>query len=288
MSDQTDTLQKQQAEYWGGEGGERWLSQADRTNRMLAPITKQLMAVAAPQSGERIVDIGCGTGDTTLILAEMVGAEGHVLGVDISEGLLTDARRKADAMADINVQFKYADASAYDFAGEEADLVFSRFGVMFFGDPEGAFANIHAALKPAGRLTFVCWQAMPLSPFFNLAFQAALEILPRPEPVPEGTPGPFAFAKTDWVHAILEAGGFSRVDISSPVIDMTIPVGADADLKETATRLAALGPVGRMLMDQDEGMKARVVEKVTVALAREKLAGAITLGGAVHIVTAKA
>src|SRR5689334_5029165 len=146
----------QQIEYWNGPAGQRWADAQDRIDHHLGLITEVLMAFAAPKAGERVLDIGCGGGTTALLIRERVGAEGGVTGVDISAPNLRVARARAHAgMADL--AFVEADAAAYDFQ-PVFDLVFSRFGVMFFDDPARAFGNIRNALVKGGRLAFVCWR----------------------------------------------------------------------------------------------------------------------------------
>ncbi|MBL0901150.1 MAG: class I SAM-dependent methyltransferase, partial [Reyranella sp.] len=144
-------LAAEQASFWNGPGGQGWLAAYGRIERSLVDINRDVLALAAVQPGERVLDVGCGTGDTTAALAKTAGS---VLGVDISEPLVAAAKAKDIA----NSAFLVADAATQAFEPGSFDLVFSRFGVMFFADPVAAFANLHRALKPSGRLAFVCWR----------------------------------------------------------------------------------------------------------------------------------
>ena len=145
-------LAAEQAAFWNGPGGQGWLATYhQRIERSIADLGKDVLAAAAAQPGEHVIDIGCGMGGTTAELARAVGPTGHVLGVDISAPLIEAARaHRVD-----NATFVVGDATTYPFKAAAYDLVFSRFGVMFFGDPVAAFKNLRHALKPAGRLVFL-------------------------------------------------------------------------------------------------------------------------------------
>ncbi|MBU0823989.1 MAG: class I SAM-dependent methyltransferase, partial [Alphaproteobacteria bacterium] len=138
---------------WNGDSGERWAANLDRLDLMLQDFGDAVIAAAGAQRGERVLDIGCGSGTSTFILAEQVGATGHVLGVDISEQLVDLARAATPDAAP--VEFRLADAATTPLPAESFDLLFSRFGVMFFDDPGVAFAHMRGALKPDGRIAFV-------------------------------------------------------------------------------------------------------------------------------------
>src|SRR6266481_138118 len=151
----TQSANADQIKFWNGPGGEKWATYQTDMDRNLNDVTAAIMPFAAPELDERVLDIGCGAGQTSYLLAAAVGAHGHVTGVDISAPLLGVARARMGAAK--NMAFIDADAAFHPFTGEY-DLVFSRFGVMFFDDPRAAFANIRKGLKPGGRLAFVCWR----------------------------------------------------------------------------------------------------------------------------------
>src|SRR6185503_20850430 len=169
----------------------------------------------APQPGERIVDIGCGGGDTTLALAERVQGHGFVLGVDVSRPLLQRATARAANTPEYPVRFVEADAAGYAFERGSFDALFSRFGVMFFADPAAAFANLRRALKPGGRMAFVCWRSEGENPIMTVPLTAAKKRIPVPPPPADPTaPGPFALADRARLERILQTAGFASIAIT--------------------------------------------------------------------------
>lgn len=285
MSTTAEKFQEEQDAYWNGEGGQRWLAAAESTDRTLINFTNKIEQVAAARARERVIDVGCGTGATSRRLAEAVGPEGHVLGVDIATPLIEIATKDAHAAGLSNTEFKVSDATVFDFAGVNADLMFSRFGVMFFGDPNAAFANLRNGMKSGGRLAFVCWQPLPKCEFFMLPLQAALELLPAPEAPPPGTPGPFAFGDPDRTRGILEGAGF--VDVALDPFEANMELAIASDFSRSVEMITGLGPVGRMLTDETEDMKAKVKDLVGKALQSRMTDEGIQLKGAVWVVTAK-
>jgi SAM-dependent methyltransferase len=270
-----------QIAYWNEAAGPTWVQAQDPLDRQLAPLGARAMAALAPAAGERVLDIGCGAGATSLALAEAVGPAGSVLGVDISAPLLAAARaRAADAP---NLRFAQADAQAWPFDPASFDAAFSRFGVMFFADPTAAFGNIHGALRPGGRLAFVCWRRPEESPIITLPMQAAIPHLPEPpQPPTPGAPGPFAFADPDRVRAILDAAGFGEVALQPH--DEKVGGG---DL-ETAVGMAfKIGPMGTLIREQPH-LRPKVEAAVREAMAAHDTPDGVKLNAAVWIVTARA
>jgi ubiquinone/menaquinone biosynthesis C-methylase UbiE len=145
-----------QIAYWNGPGGQHWADRQQAQDIVLAPVSGALIDRAKARPGERIVDVGCGCGATTIALAQKAGLGGHVLGIDISAPMLARARQLLPA--GLPADFVLADATVYPFDSESVDLVVSRFGVMFFAEPARSFANLRKALRPTGRLTFACWR----------------------------------------------------------------------------------------------------------------------------------
>ena len=203
-----------QIEYWNAGAGETWAAMQRVLDDELGPLGEAGIALLAPKAGERVIDIGCGCGATSLDLAQAVGPGGAVLGVDISAPMLTVARTRAADAGLPQAKFIEGDAQVHGFDAGAFDSVFSRFGVMFFADPPAAFANIRRALKPGGRLTFVCWRAVMENPWMTLPAMAALQHLPPlTEAVDADGPGPFAFADPAKVRGILAAAGFADIDL---------------------------------------------------------------------------
>ena len=177
-----------QIKYWNAEAGAKWSDFNPQLDRMLAPLSAVVIDRAAPAAGDQVLDIGCGCGDTTMALAQRVAPDGAVTGVDISTPMLDVARRR---VADLPVTLFNADAETNDLGAARFDLAFSRFGVMFFQNPSAAFANLRRALRPDGRLSFICWQAMERNPWMLLPVRAASAHIELPAPPEPGTPESF-------------------------------------------------------------------------------------------------
>jgi SAM-dependent methyltransferase len=268
--------------FWNGPGGEAWASNADDQDRELQTLGDAALGALAAASGESVLDVGCGAGTTTLALAGSVGAGGRVVGVDISAPLLAVARRRAGAMA--NVTFVQADAQTTAPPGAPFDAVFSRFGLMFFDQPEAAFANLHQATSPGGRLAFVCWQeasanAWFLAPMLAVMGVAGLDLPPPPGP---GDPGPFAFADPGRVRRMLIAGGWRDAELRSytdEIID---------DLDRRVEFTVRQGPAARALEGAADEVREAATSRVRDALGAHSTDGRVRLGRAAWIVTAQA
>ena len=211
-----DDKERNPNQFWNGETGQNWVSHDALMEAMLQPLGEAVMDSLSLKPGEHVLDIGCGCGHTSLSLADRVGAEGSVTGIDISAPMLAVATQLAAEHNTVHksVQFLEADAQTHRFTPESYDAAFSRFGVMFFEDPVAAFTNIHASLRPSGRLAFCCWQPRAVNPFMTVPAMAALELLPAPPEIPPRTPGPFAFEEADYVAEILTKAGFEHVAVT--------------------------------------------------------------------------
>jgi SAM-dependent methyltransferase len=253
----------------------------DELDHQLRGLGLAAMAALAPVEGERMIDIGCGCGDTTIELARRVGAGGWVVGADISAPMLEVARSRAAALDLAWAEFIQADAQTQAF--EPADGAFSRFGVMFFSDPAAAFANIRRALTPGGRLAFVCWRALAENLWMSTPMVAVAPLLPPapPSPASPTAPGPFAFADRDRLHGLLKAGGFADISIEP----LTQKIGwVDLD---TAVRTAQrIGPVG-VATRENLHLKDRIADAVRGALAPYAGKDGVTLDSATWIVSGR-
>jgi ubiquinone/menaquinone biosynthesis C-methylase UbiE len=268
-----------QATYWNETAGPTWAELQAPLDRQLEPLGRRVMAeLSLP--GARVLDVGCGAGATSLALAEAVGPDGAVLGVDVSHPLLEVARARAAGRS--NLTFQEADAQAFALPPAAFDAVFSRFGVMFFSDPAAAFANLRRALKPGGRLAFVCWRAPTENPVMVLPMQAALPLVATPPaPAEPGAPGPFAFADPERVRGILESAGFEAIAITPH--DEKIGSGG----LDTALGIALrVGPLGTLLRENPDQRDA-VVAAVRDALAPHEGPDGVKLDSATWIVTAR-
>lgn len=179
--------------YWNGPAARAWIRQAGALDRMVVELTTWAMEAATFRPGERVLDLGCGCGSTSLEIARRVGSEGRVSGFDLSRPMLEHAAARARA-ADLScLGFEALDVERGDL-GRGADAAFSRFGLMFFRDPPAAFRNIRRALRPGGRLPFLCWSTPERNPYFLGTIDAWARWLGLPPPAP-GTPGPFGLAE---------------------------------------------------------------------------------------------
>jgi SAM-dependent methyltransferase len=236
-----------QAKYWNTEPGRKWIVYEERLNTVFQAINDRLLERAAPTTGERVLDIGCGTGAATRDLASRIG-HGSVVGVDISSLLLKRAEeRKTTARLD-HIQYLWADAQTHDFDSDYFDLMISLFGVMFFADPITAFKNLFGALRSGGRLSFVSWAPMSGNPWFEIPRDAAAARLGRPSPPAPGAPGPLAFADIDYVLGILKESGFSTRSGEVETVNLFYP----GPVEEPADLASDIGP-SAVIMRQYSG-----------------------------------
>jgi len=248
-----------QAAYWNGAGGRHWTARQAMQDALLAPVSERLIAAAQVKPGERAIDIGCGCGGTTLEIAAITGEAGRALGLDLSEPMIARARERA-AQAKSPAKFLVADATVHDVSAERADLLTSRFGVMFFADPALSFANMRRALKPGGRLAFVCWREARLNPWMTVPLRAATRHAPRlPELGPED-PGPLSFADEARVRRILSAAGFTDIALAPHDLELDLAVGQGLDNAIAST--LEIGPASRALDNQPDAVRAAAIAEI--------------------------
>jgi SAM-dependent methyltransferase len=277
-----DAANADQATYWNGEAGRRWTALQESQDRLFADITAALFAAAAPRAGEGVIDVGCGAGETTLRAA---AATGRALGIDISEPMLARARERAAAQGS-PARFALADATSYDFSAEAAELMISRFGVMFFADPAASFANLRRGLQPGARLAFACWREPKLNPWLMLPYAAAVKHAPAPPRPGPDDPGPFSFADAARVRRLLGAAGFS--DVEPTPRDFVLDVGVGEGLDNAVAKSLEIGPASRALDGQPEAVRQAAEAEIRAALAERVQGGAVPLEAAVWIVRAAA
>lgn len=272
---------------WNDQSGERWVAHQAMLDARLAVFGQAAIDAAAPAMGERVLDIGCGTGASSFALAACVGAEGQVLGVDISEPMI--ARARAHAPQDTPVLFRVADASSAELPEGAFDILFSRFGVMFFDDPTRAFAHMRRALQPGGRVAFVCWRSAAENDWVRLPMGAIKGIVPPAAPPDPAAPGPFSFGDRGRVARILTAAGFT--DIAIAPFDASLPFGEgatrDAAIDDAVKLTFEVGPVSRMLADQPDDIRARASIALRAAFAGSSGERSVMIHSAAWIVTAR-
>jgi SAM-dependent methyltransferase len=273
-------------ESWQGAVADRWVQEQPRLDEMMRPFGQAALMTLAATSGEWVLDVGCGAGTTSLELAHNVGASGGVYGIDISEPLLTHARERAAAAAVNNLQFVLADAATHRFE-RGFDALFSRFGVMFFSDPVGAFNNLHGALQSGGRLAFVCWQDLERNPWAHLplmAARSAAPVLPLPLLIQPGQPGPFAFGDLEYVNDSLRAAGFRHVDITA--FERPLHLGSSA--QDAADFCMRIGPASRLAAEADASEINKIHEAVLEAIQPFASTRGVWLEAATYVVSARA
>jgi SAM-dependent methyltransferase len=256
----------QQISYWNEQPASKWVELESKLDAQIAQLGLATMDRAGVQAGDRVLDVGCGCGQTVLQLAERVGTQGSVTGIDVSSVMLSRAGARAEAGGYTQVRLENADAQTAALPAAGFDLVFSRFGVMFFADPTAAFANLRAALDPRGRLAFVCWQGIDRNPWMRVPLVAAAQHVPLPAPPPPGAPGPFAFADAERVQSILEGAGFRNVELES--VEREVLVGGEGPLEQAVEFVLQMGPTGAALRQAE----AEIDRPALLASVREALA----------------
>lgn len=279
------TANHEQIRYWNEQGGPRWVKLQQRLDAQIGPLGQAAMQRAGIKPGECILDVGCGCGQTSLELAERVGSQGVIVGVDISQPMLARAQERQQELKLTHLNFIQADAQTYAFAQERFDLVFSRFGVMFFIDPVQAFTNIRGALRRNGRLTFVCWQAQDKNEWAQIPLNAALQYVQPPTPAAPGAPGPFAFADPQRVRHSLESAGFKDVTLES--YEAQLSMGGAVNVEEAADFALEIGVVARLVMEASTEVRNQVAQAIREALLPYTSAKGVQLGGAAWIVSAQ-
>lgn len=269
-----------QIDYWNRTAGQTWVQHQDQLDHQIEPLGLEGIKVLNPSVGEQILDVGCGCGQTSLTLGDHVGPSGRVTGVDISAPMLDVARARPVLEGTATPTFVECDAQTAELGEGIYDAIFSRFGVMFFSDPVAAFKNLHRALKPHGRLTFVCWRPFQDNLWMRLPMEAARPFLPAPTPSDPTAPGPFAFADADRVQSILTQAGFTGIGLRP--FDMAI---GGSPLDQTVALTFKVGPLASILREQPD-LKPVVEEAVMAAVSAYQTPQGVLMPAAVWIVSA--
>lgn len=278
VDDNSDNAE--QIKYWNAKAGAIWVAQQAHLDHLLAPLSEAGLAAAKFAANESALDVGCGCGDTSIALGASQSS-GSVTGVDISEPMLAHAQVRADAMP--NVSFEQADAAIAEFS-DQYNLVFSRFGVMFFADPEAAFKNLRKALKPNGRMVFVCWQPPSENPWMSLAGKAVQPFMPPAATAPNPhAPGPFAFSDPAHVLAILSNAGFANVQIES----FNTPLHIADNLDDALYFQTQIGPAANAVVTLEGAEKDQALNAVKEMFRPHMTSEGLDLEAAVWIVSAE-
>jgi len=274
----------EQTALWNGPAGRAWVDAQDVLDQGLKPMEESLVeAVLASGSAPKrcVLDVGCGTGSTTLAVARRLGPNGRCVGIDISEPMIVAARNRMEREG-LGTSFIHADAQTYPFEPSSFDAIISRFGVMFFEEPVHAFANLRRAATVEAALRFIAWRGPGENAFMTTAERAAASLLPNLPVRRANAPGQFAFADSDWVHTILAESGWTEIDVRPIDPSCTFP---ERELVRYVTRL---GPVGRVLDQVDERTRMQVIEKACRAFDPYVRGGEVHFTAACWMVSARA
>ena len=269
-----------QAAAWDGPSGDAWVAREEFQNAALAAHTDAMLAAAALQPTDHVLDVGCGTGDTTRAAARLA-IDGDALGVDLSRAMLDRARERAAADGLANVTFEQADAQVHQFGDARFDVVISRFGVMFFADPVAAFANLARATAPGGRLAVVTWQSYARNEWVSVP-RTALAIGRQLPPIPEDVPGPFGLADADRVRRILGDAGWSDVQLD----DEQVSYDYGAEPAAAAQHASEIGVLRMLLDDLDDAQTTRARDALTTAMTEHATTEGVRLDSRIWVARA--
>lgn len=267
---------------WNGVLGQRWVAMQKEIDCIVVPFGDAALKAAAPQSGERVIDVGCGCGETSIAIARMVGAAGEVLGIDVSQPMLEVARSHGALANCANLAFRNGDASEMELPAN-IDLLFSRFGVMFFSQPAAAFSHLRKSLRAGGRCVFVCWRTPRDNAWAMTPLSAARKVMDiTPAPADRNAPGPFAFADEERLRTILSGAGFSDIRIRR--FDAALSLGETP--RSAAENAVRMGPVSRLV--EEVGIEhlpviLDAVERTLAPLATP--GGQVSLNGSTWVVS---
>ena len=249
-------INQEQKEFWNEKKGKIWVSLESNIDKMLGPLGHNAIKILNPKSGEKILDIGCGTGSTSQSLSKLVGENGLITGIDISEPILSFAKNRLENRNIKNIDFIQEDAQTFNLSNFNYDAIFSRFGIMFFEDPFFAFKNIKKSLNSKGRITFICWSNREENDWITLSSKVASQFLELPPKNNPREPGPFAFEEYSYIKEILTKSGWKNINIKNH--KENIIVGKNLD--HAAAFLSKMGPMSVPFENSNEKTKAKVIE----------------------------
>jgi SAM-dependent methyltransferase len=279
----TDAAQSNadQLAFWNGTGGHTWVARQAHTDATLAPVSEALLAFAAPRAGERVLDVGCGCGASTLAFARSIGPAGRVAALDISAPMLAEAERRAKAAGITNVDWRQADAATAVL--DDFDLLTSNFGLMFFGDPVSAFAHMSRAANAGARMAFVCWRSLAENPWIDVPMRAVSpHVPPRPKSDPSA-PGMFAFADPQRVSRVITAGGWAPPQFET--LDLDLDIAAAGGLDEAVAQSTQIGAINSWLRNQPAEIVSHAVASIREALTEYLDGASVRLPGAMWLIS---
>ena len=286
MADQqTSSPNAREVQYWNSARTRAWADEYEAIDRLFAGLTRVALDHAAPKLGERVIDIGCGSGTTVLKLAARVGPSGYVLGADVSKSSVEKARERIAAAGVHQAEIMLCDVSTHMFPANSFDLIFSRFGVMFFADPVATFANIRKAMKPDGRLALAVFRTLQENKWATAVLAAVRHLVPPITPPGPEEPGQFSWAEAARVRRILETAGFQ--DVSLTPHDPAMPLAGRGGAAEAASFMLRVGPVVRATSDASEEQRKQVRAALKAFFRSHEGPQGIVLQGAIWIVTAR-
>lgn len=279
-----DTANAAMGDYWNKVAGPRWVERQAVQEMRNVEMLEQLLAAAQAKPGERVLDIGCGTGVTTEPYAVAVGPGGHVTAVDIAKPMLEAARQRIADRGLGNVTLLLADAQVHPFAPDSFDLLTSRLGVMFFADPTAAFRNLHKALRPGARLCMAVWATVGESLQQSIPIETAIRHLGSPVSKSPRAPGPNAYGDRDYLRGILDSAGYADIAIEP----RQFLVHGD-DAASAAEHASQMGAVQRLIDEKhaDAATQAAIVRDITAAFAVHETPDGLRLPATFLLVTAR-
>jgi SAM-dependent methyltransferase len=271
--------------YWNEVAGPRWVGLGGAQEARNVEVAAKLLEAAAAAPGERVLDVGCGTGATLIPFAGAVGPEGHATGIDIAEPMLARARQRVAEEGLTNVTLVQADAQVHGFVPASFDLVTSRFGVMFFADPTAAFRNLLGALRPGGRLAMAVWASVAENVHRKIPFEIAVRCLGTPTPLPPHAPDAQVFSDRDYFRSVLVGAGFADIAIEPKGFHV---VGASA--AGMAEHVVLFGAIQRLIDEKhaDAATRQAIIKETEAAFAGYAApSGEIRLPGTFLLATAR-
>ena len=267
--------------FWNGQGGHTWVARQAHTDTTLTSVTEALLAFAAPRAGERVLDVGCGCGASTLEFARAVGSSGRVAALDISDPMLAEGEARAKAAGITNIEWRQADPATATL--DEYDLLTSAFGTMFFGDFVSAFSHIRRSANQSARMAIVCWRPLTENPWMEVPINAvARHLPPRPKPAPHA-PGMFAFADPGHVSKILTASGWTAPRFEK--LDADLDIAAGRGLEEAVIQSTQIGAINSWLRNQPAEVVSAAIASVREALAPYVNGASVRLLGAMWLIS---